>query len=181
MTIEQQIAAAQAEIARLSASQAPAQSSGWPTQPAAQSFGYGGTVPMANPAAGAGMSSMGGGVAYGGGMPSGGMPGSYGYTNAQGAAPQQGYYGNANMGNMGGAGGYAPPQQSGTIPGYSYNPQGGNQMNNMSRGGPAMQPQMGYAAPNAGGYQPPMPAANMSGAVNNQAKGKTNDVFDFLN
>jgi hypothetical protein len=52
----------------------------------------------------------------------------------------------------------------------------------MNRGGPAMQPQMGgYAAPNAGGYQPPMAAASMQGAANNQAKGKTSDVFDFLN
>lgn len=183
LTIEQQIAQAQQEIARLSASQQQQQqpqsaSSAWPA-PATQHFGYGSTVPASGTTA-VGAGNMGG--AYGGantGNNSSGMggimnAGAYnGYPPQHQIPAQQPYYGGGQpMGQpMGGGypaqGGY--PQQ-GTIPGYSYNPN----INNM--GGNRMG--MGGGAPSASGYQPPMvPAANTGAPA--QQKGKT-DVFDFL-
>ena len=105
LSIEQQIAAAQAEIARLSASQqAPAQSA-WPSQPATQHFGYG-AQPAAGMGGGYGQQQQQGyygnaGTAAGYAPPqAGAMPGQYGYNNAQQGGsvyqPPAGYYNQHN-------------------------------------------------------------------------------------
>jgi hypothetical protein len=154
LTLEQQIAAAQAEIARLSTGHAPTggqmgASSAWPSQPATQTFGYGAQM--------------------GGGMPAAG----YGYQSTPVTGQPGGYYG----GGMG-SGGYAAPQPAGA---YGYAPPPGAQgmggpgmMNNMPRAG--MQPMGQPGAAYGGAYQPPM-GSQSAPANNNQAKA---DPFDFL-